>query len=291
LAQQQPSGIDLRIEHYLEMRRYEKVVELIGQKLAEEPEDGRLYYLLGICAFNMEDYHSAENHLKQALVLGYEPSIVHGLLGRTYAELEQWVQAEQAYLEALRESPNDARVHAAYAYLLKKTGHSQKADKLMQMALQLGPNDAEVIRYRHLFGLAKEDRIEQIRALEQYMQMADSEISKEIQLGLNALYRNRTKQAREHFRQAFVLDPTNKRLADALNDLDQVQNVLMAPMRWISRIGGPAVFWVIGIGSISVTRALGLGQVSGILLIVYIAWVVYSWLATPLLKLINKIRG
>jgi tetratricopeptide (TPR) repeat protein len=284
-------AMDSMIDHYMEMRRYEKVKDLIGQALADQPEEARYYYLLAVCAYNLDDYEEVDHHLKQAMAFGFHSQKVHQLYGHLYTETGQWVKAEQAYLEALRENPNDAPVHAAYAFLLKKTGHSDKADKLMQMAMQLDPNDSEVIRCRHLFGIASQNRKEQIHALELYMQVADNEITKEIQLGLNALFRNRTKAAREHFRQAFLMDPTNMRLAEIMNDLDQVQHILMAPIRWINRIGGAAVFWIVGIGSISVTRALGWLQVSIVLLIIYISWVIYSWLATPLLKLINRIRG
>lgn len=287
----QSSNLNSMIEHYMGMHRYEKAKVLIGQALAEEPEEARYYYLLAVCAYHLDEYEDTELHLQRAMALGFDPEDVHQLYGHLYLETGQLVKAEQAYLESLRENPNNARVHAAYAFLLKKTGHSQKSDKLMQMAMQLDPNDSEVIRYRHLFGLADGDREEQIHALELYMQVADNEISKEVQLGLNAMYRNRTREAREHFRQAFLLDPSNRNLAEVMNNLDQVQHIVMAPIRAINRIGGPAVFWIAGIGSITATRALGWGQVSAILLIIYISWVVYSWLATPLLKLINKIRG
>jgi len=279
------------INHYMDMRRYAQASELIGQALANEPEEARYYYLLGFCSYQLDDYSAADEYLQKALALGYNPEPIYEIYGDLYTEQGEWIKAEQAYLDVLRLNPNDARVHAAYAYLLKKIGHPEKADRLMQMALQIDPEEPGVVRYRHLFGLANDDRLEQIRALEQYMQVADNELSKEVQLGLNSLFRNKTKAARVHFRNAYLMDPTNFQLAEVLNDLDQVRHLMLLPVRAIQRMGGPAVFWVVGIGSIYGTRALGWDQATYVVLIVYITWVVYSWLVTPLLKLINKIRG
>jgi tetratricopeptide (TPR) repeat protein len=288
---QDTAAVERLIEHYLEMRRFDKVLELVGNQLAEEPEGSRWHYLMGATLYHVDRYDDAEQHLHRAMVLGFDAASVYEMLGHLLHETKRLVEAEQAFLEVLRLNPNHARVHGAYAALLKKTGHNRKADELMKEALRLDPDDPEVLRYRYMFGIAKSDRAEQIEAIERYMQAADSEVSIQMQLGLGALFRNDTRVAREHFREAFLMDPTNKQLADLMVSMDQVQHVLHAPIRWVDRIGGPVVVWIAGVGSILGTQALGWPKVSIVLGIVYITFVVYSWVATPLVKLIMKLRG
>jgi tetratricopeptide (TPR) repeat protein len=279
---ERPNSADAAIDHYLQMGRYLQAAQMLQQAMRDEPEQALHAYRLGYCWYRLDRYEEAEAELVRALQLGFDAGKVHALLGHLYMETKRWIESEQAYLEALRHDPNDAAVHAAYAYLMKKTGHAKKAEQLMKTALRLGPDDEEVVRFRHLLGLASDNRKEQLAALERYLQVADNDVSKHIQLGLQAYYRKRMRTAREHFRQAFVLDP---------NDMDRVSHVLLAPLRLIDKMGGPAVFWVAAIGSTLLMRSLGWSRVSMVIGFVYMAFVIYSWLAVPLVKLIMKWRG
>jgi tetratricopeptide (TPR) repeat protein len=259
------------IRHYLEMGRFEQVAELTRSGLAENPEDGYLYYMMALCQYHWDQHAECEDSLNASLRYGFNPEYISELRGDLYMDTERWSEAEQSY-----------------AYLMLKTGHIDKANQLLKKSLQLNPEDITVLRYQHLFQLVKSNKEEQLLALERFMQYADDEVSKHIQMGLNELYHNRLKSAKEHFRQAYILNPTSKPLQDMLGSLTNDSHWFLVPMNWAEKIGGSGVIYIIGIGSIMGTRALGWNQVSTALLIIYLTFVVYSWSAVGLAKIMRK---
>jgi tetratricopeptide (TPR) repeat protein len=279
------------IQHYLEMGRYEKVIDLAREGLAERPDDGYLHYIMALSYYQLEDYQDSEDHLNEAAAHGFDSEYIASLRGDLFLSTEQWKESEYWYLEALRENPLNASIHASYGYLMMKTGHDKKGKQLLHKALELEPDNPHVLRYVHLFKLAKDNQEEQLLALERYIHTSDDEVSKLIQMGLNELYNGKEKAAREHFRQAFILQPTNQSLRELLAAFESDHHWLLLPHRFVNKIGGPVVLYVGGLGSIFGTAALGWNTVSNVLLVSYLAYVVYSWSAIGIVKLIQKIRG
>ncbi|WP_010493104.1 tetratricopeptide repeat protein [Paenibacillus elgii] len=284
-------ALDSKIDHYLGMRRYAKVIELAKEGLADDPGQARYYFYLGVCFYSLEHYREAEDHLQEALVLGYDKEAVFEWLGDVYTKTKRWVEAERAYLDALGDNPESARVHASYAMLLRETGHHDKAGQLMRKALELDPEDDYVVRSHYMFALTKDSRLQQIQSLERLIQVSGDQIAIEVHLGLDALYRDRLTEARDHFRQAFLLDPTNKELAALLEELDWGRHPILVPLRLVEKIGGPMVVYVVGLGAMLGTRALGWEQATIVLLVLYFTYLIYSWTAKPLAKLLTRIRG
>ncbi len=284
-------ALDSQIGHYLSLRRYAKVIELVKEALAENPGEPKYYFYLGVCFYSLERYREAEENLQEALVLGYDKEAVFEWLGDVYTKTKRWMEAERAYLDALSDNPESARVHASYAMLMRETGHNDKGEQLMRKALELDPEDDYVVRSHYMFALTKDSRLQQIQSLERLMQVSGDQIAIEVHLGLDALYRDRLTVARDHFRQAFLLDPTNKELAELLEELDWGRHPVLVPLRLVEKIGGPMVVYVVGLGSILGTRALGWEQATIVLLILYFTYLIYSWTAKPLAKLLTRIRG
>jgi len=279
---------DSLISHYMGMGRYQQAINLIYESLAVNPEEGYLHYRLGLCHYYLDQLEEAELQLANALSFGFDREIIMEVQGHLCVEAGRWQEAEEAYLEVLRENPNDASVHAAYAYLMMKTGHQKKADQLLAAALRLDPDNAQALRYRFMF--ADKTREEKVEVLERYMHSTDSDTAKLIQLGLDCLYTNRYSRAREHFRQAYLLDPTNQNLLEVMKSFDRDFHPLLAPLRVVGLIGGPGVMWVIGIGSIMGTRAMGWDKASLIVGGIYLLFVIYSWSALGIVSLVDKFR-
>src|SRR5688500_6434637 len=53
-------------------------------------------------------------------------------------------EAERLRLEALKLSPEWARLYELYGDLMHRTGHTEKAKRLYERARQLDPNDADI---------------------------------------------------------------------------------------------------------------------------------------------------
>ncbi|MGM7634843.1 tetratricopeptide repeat protein [Bacillus sp. Hm123] len=279
------------IEHYFDIERYEQVIALANEEMDQHLENGRIWYVLGYSYYALNHYEEAEEHLIEAIRLGYQPEFVLFILAYVYMETERWGESEKAFLESLRLEPNHAVTHAGYATLMKRVGHRKKATLLIKKALELDPENPQVLRSRYMLEGRSGNREQQILALEQYIHSADSDLAKVIHLGLDAIFRNRVKEAREYFRQAFLMKPDDQQLLELLEELELASHPLYAPNRWIERVGGPAIFWILGVGLVLLLGMLEFTTASVLFAFAYMAIVIYSWMSEPLIKIIKKIRG
>ncbi|MGN7477438.1 tetratricopeptide repeat protein [Solibacillus silvestris] len=287
MIEQQPLSIEM-IEHYYEIDRFQQVVDSIKDILHEHLENGRLWYMLGFSNYQLNFYEDAEEQLLEAMRLGYAREHTLYILGHIYMETEKFQKSEEAFLEALRIDPNHAQVHASYAYLMKKLGHRKKSQQLIQRAMELDPENAHVLRYYFRLEAITDKKQQQMQALEHYMNSGDSELSKLIQLGLHASLQNKEKEAREYYRQAFLLKPDDPQLLAVLEEMDVHNHPLLAPLRLMDRIGGPFVVWGLGIGIFILLLFSGLNYLSTAWIILYFLFTSYTWLAMPLVKILRK---
>jgi tetratricopeptide (TPR) repeat protein len=267
--------------------KYSKAIEVIEEGLKIEPEEGTLYYLYAICLFAIDDNDGAIDKLSVAYHLGDDRESVHSLLGDIFMEEERWVEAEQEYIQTLRINPQNAEVHASYALLMLKMNYDKKAELLMKEALRLEPENPEVIRINHFFELAKSNDKETVLQLQNYIQKADSEVAKELQLFIHTYHKKEIKQAQKHITQAYLLDPTNELLKGMLDDIEKQNHLLYRPLHFLSKFGGVAVIWLLGMGTILFTLHMGWEMLSYSLTMVYLLFVVYTWTAPVLVKILT----
>lgn len=160
---------------------------------------------------------------------------------------EQWQKAEEAFLEALHNNPNDADVYSAYAILMNMTDHRKKGSLFLEKALELDSNSTVVLQLYSLTEMtAKKEKHNNALAL--YMNSTDSEFAKLIHLGWSADFHNRFKEAREYYRQAFVIKPEDKRILSNLEELEINTHPLLLPNRIVERLGGIGfvlMIWII----------------------------------------------
>ncbi|WP_223553497.1 tetratricopeptide repeat protein [Lysinibacillus sphaericus] len=279
------------IEHYFDIGKYTRVIELINEELPDHFENSRLWYMLGYSNYAINEFDEAEEQFHEAMRLGYDEDIIFYFLGHLYMQTERWQEAEEAFLEALRLNPNDAETHAAYAVLMKKTGHRKKAKLLINKALELDPENSYVLRMNFILEGVHGNKEQQILALEQYMNSADSEMAKLLHLGINASFRNNEKEAKEYYRQAFLLNPEDQTLLSILEEMEITAHPLLAPNRFIERLGGPSIIWLVGIGMTFLLLAIGVDNIAMVFLQCYVVLALYTWISVPLVKGLRKIRG
>lgn len=278
----------IEAQHYISIGRYEQAEDKLLSLLSEDPNNALLLYYMAWCQFGKEDYSEVVEYCQQALQNGYAAEECNYLFGKLYMEIKQYKKAEEHYLEALRENPLNADALASYALLMLKTGHNDKASRLIDEALKIEPDNELALRNKYYVRLAHNKREEYYDLLERILIQSDSEVKKHISVGLAELAEKKYKSARENFRQAFLLEPTNLDLLDILKDLDKQTHYIYMPMRLIGKLGGPAVIWIAAMVLITGSFALGLNQLGSIFAISYVSLCVYTWIAPLLYKLIAK---
>lgn len=271
-----------QIMHYLDIGRTEQALDKLHHLLSDHPRDSYLFFLSARCHYLLDQYDQAIRFCREALELHYFHEECYFLMGIALMENEQLVEAEEALLQTLSLQPEHAEALAAYGYLMLKTGHEEKACRLLQEALRLEPENSVVLHYQFLFFTAKNQESEQAHYLEQFIHSSDSEVEKLLHLGMMELSRENYKEARELYRQAFLLDPTNKQILEILQELDQATHVLYFPQRVIAKLGGPIPVWIGFLVLLFALRSADLESVAGIVSILYFILVIASW-TTPFL--------
>jgi Flp pilus assembly protein TadD len=122
------------------------LASLVACTPAEEiPEgDAAMLQQEGKAALDSGDVDGALTKLQRAAQIDQQSAETHFLLGNAYARKDQYAQAEQAYLQALRLDPSytDARSNLGVVYY--RQGKLQDAEKAFREALGQSPNDADI---------------------------------------------------------------------------------------------------------------------------------------------------
>lgn len=268
--------------HYIRIHRYEKANYLINSLLSESPLDAQLLFHKAYCHFQLDEHNEAIEYCMEALNAGFSIEGCNELLGLIYMELDEYVKAEQLFLEVLRLNPQNVDVLAKYSSIMLNTGHEEKAKKLLDEALRLDPENELALHYSFIYFLAKNKKMEQMEALIKYLEVSNTEVRKYLNLGVMEYFKGNYKEAREQFRQAFLLDPTNNNLLELLDMVNRQSHILYLPQRAIEKVGGPAVVWLAFIGLYFFLRYIKFDEALFPIAGFYIALCIYTWI-TPLI--------
>ncbi|WP_335871120.1 tetratricopeptide repeat protein [Bacillus sp. 2205SS5-2] len=278
------------IEQYFAMKSYEEAVPYIQLLLGENPNDAAALYFMAVVELSRENFHEVRVLCERAMLNGYDEERCFYVIATTYREEKNYREAENAYLKALEISPHSAEVHASYGYLMFITGYEEKAIRLLEEAMRIDPSSDQVNQYVLLFYFAKSDEENQLARIKQIMETSSSEVQKLVNLAIYHDLRQQPKQAREFARQAFLLDPTSDHLLGVLETLDEQIHPLFLPIRWMQKVGGPAVVWIGFMVMSFILSWLNQDTILLVFVVSYILFCIYTWIAQLLYQRFVKER-
>jgi len=125
-----PDKSDVRLNYarlLVADKRYAEARAQFERLLADNPNNGDVVYAVGLLAFQLRDYATAESSMQRLLTLGYRDADgVRYLLGQIAEEQRQWTKAVQWYEKVGRgEQYLPARIRAAQA--IAKQGKVKEA--------------------------------------------------------------------------------------------------------------------------------------------------------------------
>lgn len=293
---------------------YSRAEILIGQKrfaqaepelraiLAREPGDGRALMLLAICLSGQEKNTEAIETARQAVALSPDDPECHVLLGNLLVEAEDFKGAQEQAEAALRIAPDwSASAHDLRTRLHLRRREWQQALESAERGLRIEPQDVGCINLRAIalkqLGRADEAAGAIDEALAQDPEDAHSIANK----GWNLIGQRRFDEAALHFREALKIDPglewAQAGIAEVLRVRNPFYRVLFGYSQWMSKLSGRAVWGVI-IGGYVLFRLLrGMARTNPEfapyitpLLILYLLFVLYSWLGAPLTNLMLRLH-
>lgn len=196
--------------------------------------------------------------------------------------------AEQAVLAALRLDPTLAGAYLVYGQVLFAAGRLAKAERVLAKALAIDP---ELPEGHSLAALVHAELGRSGDAHERGLQgltLAPGEDVPHAALGSTFLQTGHPFRARRHLREALRLDPSDRDVEQAFLTADRCCRWLYLPQyhasRWIDRLPGKQFgIWGAFLALLFAARALEISErwIAPIVL-VYLAWVIYSWIAHPL---------
>ncbi len=127
----------VQAELYNQQKQYEQAFNLLTKALADSPDQKELLYTRALIAERIGRSEVVEADLKK--ILAQEPDNVEALNALGYTLLskpERYVEAEKYLQKALRLRPNEAVIIDSYGWLQFKLGNTEKALKYLQQAYQ-----------------------------------------------------------------------------------------------------------------------------------------------------------
>ena len=278
------------IREYVGMKRFAMARPIINECLSKVPESAEVNLLNGFCLVGEEKSEEAIEVFYSALRLGANKVEIYHVLAHLKMDKNQYQEAELDLLEALKIDPNDPDILARYGKLMFLTDNDEKAVKLYKHALEIDPINASALQQMFNYQLSKGNKTHQSDALMRVIETSSNAVANEINAGVMELMNDNVCKAREHYRQAYLMDPTNDNILNLLQELDISTNPAFFPHRLIVKVGGPAVVWVVIIIIVLGLRALGFVQMASVIAMLYVILVIYTWVTVFFGKFIQKIR-
>lgn len=219
------------VRHYINISKYKNALKEVEALLLKSPEKSYYLYLRAECLYHLKRNDEALFEIKNALEEGYSTESCIRLMGMIYWGMDNNMEAKKCFEEALRLNSNDAEVLAVYGVILYcESLDINKFEQFIKDALKIAPNNLIVERSAFFYYHIKKDITRMKDILEKYLENTSDEIDKLEMLGDYELYLKHYKQAKEHYKQAFLFDPTNKAILEKIKTIDSDFYILGIPM-------------------------------------------------------------
>ncbi|MNS23651.1 Beta-barrel assembly-enhancing protease [compost metagenome] len=274
----------------------ERAEEALRSALLVAPGDGLLHLSLSMAIAARAGAQAALPEAEAARRLAPEVPAVCLWLGLLQMDLGAHQQAERHLLEALRLDADHALGYHLYALLMFRTGRLEKAEALLGEALRLEPAFAEAHGTLALVLAERNKTRDAHHAGQTSVLLAPGREGSHVAAGLACMENGDPYRARDHFREALRLDAGRGRALELFLEADRACRWIYWPFyqwtRLVARLPGQQfTVWagvlvlVMGLSSAGVPRGL-----LGTVLLPYVVFVIYTWLATPLVAGWTRLR-
>jgi tetratricopeptide (TPR) repeat protein len=281
-----------RASELLDRRRVAAARSLLAKALGEHPGDAGLLYELARADYLEDRHDDARAALGQVLATDPDDADARFLL--FWVALDrglpaELVEAEDLILGLLRQYPQRAAYFAAYARLMLRTLHFDKAAALCQEALRLAPGDTDCLRAQALCNLVHGRRGADNGALVQLI-AADPQDLATLRLVVAALNASgRSREALRLARELLRAQPDDPHLLNYVREMHRLNHFSMLPLYPLQRWGlmASVALWAGAVAGGMLVREHA-PQYGGLFTTVVLGYVVYSWVWPPLLNIWMK---
>ncbi len=285
----------------VEQNRFEMAEQELRGALAEEPEDAMTHAVLGLCLAEREKYKEATDEVKRAIHESPDMAFAHYALAKVLYKRDRPDEARAAIEEAIRLEPGDADYHSLLSAIHFDRREWPAALEAAEHGLQLEAEHMGCVNLRAM-ALVKLGRKEEAGvtiggALERDPENAVTHANQ----GWALLNQGDHVKALEHFREALRIDPqqewARQGIVEALKARHFIYGIMLRYFLWMSRLSSQAQWGVVlgGYFGYRMLRAAaasnpGLAPYIWPVLILYLVFVLMTWVADPLFNLVLRLN-
>jgi predicted Zn-dependent protease len=267
-----------------ERRRFDEARALLREVLPRHPSDPELLFHAAYIEYLTDNYAAAETAVQSLLAVA--PGHVGGrdVLQGIYAETKRPAEAEQVLIGLLGDYPEDPYFYARYSTLMLQNLQAEKAEKLAAEALRLDPDDYSaqlaMTTARLITGKADTAQHDLARLVKNHPEsMATLRM-----VVVSLTDQRRNKEALTVAQEMVRAYPDEPSYVDLVVELRKSTHWSLLPMWPMVKFGwaGAAAVWVLGIVLLRSTSSLGTW--GGVMVGVWLLYVVYTWAWPPLLE-------
>ncbi len=300
-------GVSLHIARVQELNgkgRHDLALQYAQKGRARFPDDPDLGFHMAIALYGLKRRDEAETIAREAV--GNDPDGTSGalvFLGVLLMEKGSHREAEQCFLDALRNDPVHAFAWQQYGRLMTRVGRFDKARELVARARALDPEDADTLSL--LAEIERDDEAglrPQARGDRRAEQASRAALTKApddptqlVEHALSCLARGRPFTARRLLREALAAAPSEP-LEQAWLEADKVCRWTFQPVYWLNMLarllpGGATTLWMGFAGYGVLIRSLKLTSPWAFVPVaIFVPLALYSWIAEPVTRLRIRIR-
>ncbi len=279
-------GIEDKVLHLLERRRYQQAENLIANALKGNPNNIVLLFYSALIYYETEQYDKSERTLGEIFAFDPQNEDARFLLASVYKELQSYSDAELLIIELIRDNPDSSRYYTLYANVMLETLHIDKADRLAREAIRLDPDDMSAQIVYVICEVVNNNKPEyQQRLFELVRSYPEAQAS--AAMILIVLYEQ--KKYSEALRIAQELlrgDPQNEMVVNMIKELRVLTHWTMLPLFPSLKYGwhASAVLWFVAIIAFQLSSHFSSQMATLALVYGWLAYVLYSWIYPPFLR-------
>lgn len=280
---------------YLSQNRLKEAEKTCLESLSKDPEDMQALLLLSSIYIKMEKPKKSIEAAKQAVTLDPEFAAAHWTLGRAYLVDNDIKNSKAALDESMRLDPEDPDNYLLTGAIEMDDGNNKKALSLFEKGLTFDP---EKISLMNMKGncLQKMGKTKEAEAVYREVLRLDPENGDAIAgMGHAGLRKGNEKESLEYFKNALQMNPGNPEykagLIMALKSKFPVYGMLLRFTLWLMSFDQKTRLYIIFGGMIAFRALKNIARQNPDtavfiypLLIAYGAFILFSWIADPLLN-------
>lgn len=270
--------------YFIERRRLRDAQRILKDGLTQYPQDPDLLFHSAQVEWLNDDNASAENTVRQSLVVDPEHVPARQLLAALLIEKHEYADAELLLIGLLKDYPEHADLYGRYSRLMLRTLHLEKAEQLAREGLRYDPENAECLLAIALCETARSGARPNA-ALTRLLGAHPESLSTVHALVIALVESGRIDEAHRIAQGAMRADPANENLVGLVRELRIQNHWTMKPLWPLQKWGwgASAAMWV---GGMLISSALQRAHSPAAVPFAcfWLAYAVYSWVWPPILR-------